>query len=80
MADFGIAGWLFNRSILRDKTMTLLEMPAACKALGVETIELVSSFFPNQTTQYLPETPACVPVEGGTRRPHLAQIFGHRGL
>jgi sugar phosphate isomerase/epimerase len=53
MNEIGIAGWLFNRSILQDKTMTQLELPAACKALGVETIELVSSFFPTTNTKYL---------------------------
>lgn len=53
MNDFGIAGWLFNRSILRDRTMTLLELPGACAALGVETIELVSTFFASQDAKYL---------------------------
>jgi sugar phosphate isomerase/epimerase len=53
MNEIGIAGWLFNRSILRDRTMTLLEMPGACAALGVETIELVSSFFAGQDARYL---------------------------
>ena len=38
MKDIGIAGWLYNRSILRDHTMTLLELPAACAALGVKPV------------------------------------------
>ena len=64
MTDFGIAGWLFNRSILHDKTMTLLDLPGACKSLGVETIELVSSFFPNQTTQYLNQLRETIQTQG----------------
>jgi sugar phosphate isomerase/epimerase len=53
MTEFGIAGWLYHRSILFEKTMPQLDLPAACKALGVGTIELVSSFFPSQDTKYL---------------------------
>ncbi len=53
MYEVGIAGWAFNRSILRDKTMTLLDMPGVCKELGAATIELVSTFFENQSAQYL---------------------------
>ena len=53
MNEMGIAGWLFHKSILNDKTMTQLELPGICKSLGVETIELVSSFFPTQSTSYL---------------------------
>ena len=64
MNSFGIAGWLFHRSILFDKTMTQLEMPAACKALGVETIELVSSFFPSQDARYLNELRTAINAQG----------------
>jgi len=53
MNEMGIAGWLFHRSILHDQTMKQLDMPGVCKSLGVETIELVSSFFPSQDTKYL---------------------------
>jgi sugar phosphate isomerase/epimerase len=53
MNDIGIAGWLFYRSILRDRTMTLLELPDACAALGVTTVELVSTFFASQDAKYL---------------------------
>ncbi len=34
MTDFGIAGWLFHRSILHDRTMTLLDLPGACAAFS----------------------------------------------
>lgn len=64
MNEIGIAGWLFHRSILHDKTMTQLELPAACKALGVESIELVSSFFPSQHTQYLNQLRAAIREQG----------------
>ena len=64
MTEFGIAGWLFHRSILNDQTMTLLDLPGACKALGVETIELVSSFFPNQHAQYLNQLRAAIQQHG----------------
>ncbi len=55
MKDIGIAGWAFHRSILEDKTMTLLDLPKTCKELGVETIELVSTFFASQSASYLNE-------------------------
>ena len=53
MKEIGVAGWLFHRSILNDKTMTLLQLPAACKELGVGTVELVSTFFESQNARYL---------------------------
>lgn len=53
MAEIGIAGWIFHRSILNEKTMTLLDLPAAAESLGVRTVELVSTFFPSQHAQYL---------------------------
>lgn len=45
MNESGIAGWLFNQAILRDKTMTMLELPRACKELGVTTIEFGIDLF-----------------------------------
>ncbi len=62
--EFGIAGWLFNRSILQDKTMTLLDLPRACKELGVGTIELVSTFFDSQHARYLNQVRAAVEEQG----------------
>lgn len=53
MTDIGIAGWIFHRSIQNDQTLTLLDLPGTCQGLGVKTIELVSTFFPSQSTQYL---------------------------
>lgn len=51
----GIAGWLYSKEILREKSMTLLEMPAVCAAQGVEVVELCSRFFAGQDTDYLNE-------------------------
>jgi sugar phosphate isomerase/epimerase len=52
--EIGIAGWAFNRSIREQKSLTLLEFPAlARQEYGVGVIELVSTFFENQTAQYL---------------------------
>ena len=53
--EVGIAGWLYSQEIMRDKSMTLLQMPAACAAHGVAVVELCSSFFPSQQTGYLNE-------------------------
>ncbi len=64
MNDIGIAGWLFHRSIRRDRTMTLLDLPGACAALGVRTVELVSSFFPSQDAAYLRELRAALRAHG----------------
>lgn len=64
MVDIGIAGWIFNRSILRDQTMTLLDLPAACASLGVQTIELVSTFFPGQTAPYLNQLRSAIQEHG----------------
>lgn len=55
MTEFGIAAWLFNKKVLGEKTMTQLDIPAAVKAIGVDRVDLVSSFFPNQTSGYLNE-------------------------
>jgi sugar phosphate isomerase/epimerase len=60
MNELGIAGWLFHRSILSERTMTMLELPGACAALGVNTIELVSTFFESQHAQYLNQVRAAI--------------------
>ena len=73
--DIGIAGWLFHRSIRRDRTMTLLDLPGACAALGVRTVELVSSFFPSQDAQYLQELRAALQAHG-VRVPGIAVDMG----
>jgi sugar phosphate isomerase/epimerase len=64
MNEIGIAGWLFHRSILNERTMTLLELPGACASLGVKTIELVSSFFPSQDARYLNQLRAAIAQHG----------------
>ena len=55
MNEFGIAAWLFNKRILVEKSMIQLDVPAACRAIGVKTVDLVSSYFPSQTAAYLNE-------------------------
>jgi sugar phosphate isomerase/epimerase len=74
--EIGIAGWIFHQSILRDKTMTLLEMPAVCKSLGVETIELVSTFFESQSAQYLNQLRSAI-QEQGLRVRNIAVDMGN---
>jgi sugar phosphate isomerase/epimerase len=64
MQEIGIAGWAFNQSILKARTMTLLDLPRECKNLGVATIELVSTFFENQTAPYLNQVRETVEAEG----------------
>ena len=68
MNQLGVAGWLFNQAILQDKTMTLLDLPRACKELGVDTIELVSTFFISQHARYLNQVRAAVEEQGLTIR------------
>ena len=75
MNEMGIAGWLFHRSILHDQTMKQLDMPGICKSLGVETIELVSSFFPSQDTKYLNQLRAAL-QEHGVRVRSIAVDMG----
>jgi sugar phosphate isomerase/epimerase len=75
MNEMGIAGWLFHRSILHDQTMKQLDMPGVCKSLGVETIELVSSFFPSQDTKYLNQLRAAL-HEHGVRVRSIAVDMG----
>ncbi len=62
--EIGIAGWIFHESIQRDRTMTLLEMPAVCRSLGVQTIELVSTFFASQSAQYLNQLRTAIEDQG----------------
>lgn len=64
MADIGIAGWAFHRSILQDKSMTLLDLPRVTKSIGAETIELVSSFFTSQSPSYLNDVRTAVQEQG----------------
>ena len=75
MEEIGIAGWLFYRSIRRDKTRTLLELPEVCAGLGVRTIELVSSFFPSQEARYLQQLRAALEAHG-TRVAGIAVDMG----
>lgn len=54
MAEIGVAGWAFHRSILQDRTLTLLDLPRlARETYDLGTIELVSEFFESQTAGYL---------------------------
>lgn len=53
MTQFGVAGWLYSGPILREKTMTLLELPGAVRKLDLEILELCSAFFENQSAAYL---------------------------
>lgn len=76
MADIGIAGWLFHRSILNDQTMTLLDVPGACTSLGVSTVELVSSFFSSQNAQYLNQLRTAL-QEHGIRVRNIAVDMGN---
>lgn len=76
MADIGIAGWLFNRSILRDKTMTLLELPAVCRELGVDNIELVSTFFASQHANYLNQLRTAI-ADNGLHVQNIAVDMGN---
>jgi len=64
MTDIGIAGWIFHRSIQNDQTMTLLDLPGACKTLGVQTVELVSTFFASQSAQYLNQLRSTIQEHG----------------
>jgi len=38
--EIGIAGWLYSRQILHDKTLTLLDFPSVCASHGIKTVEL----------------------------------------
>lgn len=73
--EFGIAGWFFHQPILREKTMELVELPAASKAAGVEVVELCSAFFPSQTAKYLNELRLAV-ADAGVRVRNIAVDMG----
>src|ERR687885_2503879 len=54
--EIGIAGWAVNRSIREHKTLTLMDFPRlAREEFGVDTVELVSTFFESQSARYLNE-------------------------
>jgi len=76
--EIGIAGWAFNRSILKDKSMTMLDLPAVCKELGASTIELVSTFFESQSAPYLNRVRESVEAQGQTIR-NIAVDTGNVG-
>lgn len=62
--EIGIAGWLYSQEILKDKTLTQLELPALCAAQGVSVVELCSKFFPSQETDYLNDLRAILADNG----------------
>lgn len=68
MNEFGIAGYLYHRPILHDKTMTMLELPAATRATGTNILELCSLFFESQSAEYLNKVRASAEAEGVTIR------------
>lgn len=76
MNEIGIAGWIFHESIQRDKTMTLLDLPAVCRSLGVQTIELVSTFFDSQHARYLNQLRTAI-QENGLRVRNIAVDMGN---
>src|SRR5690242_17361296 len=52
--DIGIATWAFHKSILQERTLSLLDLPAlARREYGVGTLELMSAYFESQTAGYL---------------------------
>ena len=54
--DVGIAGWALNQAIRTHKTLTLLDFPKlARQEYGVDSVELVSTFFESQSAKYLNE-------------------------
>ena len=54
--EIGIAGWAINRSIRELKTLTLMDFPKLARdEYGVDTVELVSTFFESQSARYLNE-------------------------
>lgn len=54
--DVGIAGWALNRAIREKKDLTLLDFPKlARQEYGVDSVELVSTFFESQSARYLNE-------------------------
>jgi sugar phosphate isomerase/epimerase len=54
--EISIAGWAVNRSIREQKSLTLMDFPKmAREEFGVDTVELVSTFFESQSARYLNE-------------------------
>ena len=79
MNEIGIAGWAFNRAILRDKSLTLLDFPKLARDdYGVQTIELVSTFFESQTAKYLNQLREAIET-AGVRVHNIAVDTGHLG-
>lgn len=75
--QIGIAGWALNRSIRQDRTLTLLKFPALARGeFGVEVVELVSTFFENQSATYLNELRRAVEAER-LRIRNIAVDTGH---
>jgi sugar phosphate isomerase/epimerase len=65
MTEIGIAGWAFHRSILQDRSLSLLDLPAlARQAYDVRAIELVSELFASQTAGYLNRLRRALETEG----------------
>ena len=63
--EIGIAGWAFHRSILQEKTLSLLDLPSIARQwYDVQTIELVSEFFESQTAGYLNRLRRTLATEG----------------
>ncbi len=61
--EIGIAGWLYSRQILHDKTLTLLDFPSVCASHGIKTVEFCSAFFDSQKAQYLNELRIALEVQ-----------------
>lgn len=68
---FGIAGWLYNGPILRQKTLTLLELPAVARGADVDLLELCSVFFASQTAPYFNDVRIALD-DAGMRVPSIA--------
>jgi sugar phosphate isomerase/epimerase len=71
MNEFGVAGWLYSRPILHEKTLTLVELPGAVRALGLDILELCSAFFENQSAKYLTEVRRAID-DAGMGIPNIA--------
>ncbi len=64
MNEFGIAGWHYHQPILRDKSMTLIQLPGVVRNLGLDILELCSVFFENQSARYLVEVRTAIDDAG----------------
>jgi sugar phosphate isomerase/epimerase len=69
--EFGIAGYLYHKPILHDKSMSLIELPAVASGAGVQVLELCSVFFENQSAAYLNEVRRSL-ESAGMRVPSIA--------